>query len=296
VTQAGGERASRASAAQPAVSVCLPIYNEARFLRAALEALLGQTWKDFELIISDNASTDGTADICREFAARDGRIKYHRNEQNIGAAANFNRVIPMASGHYFLWAGGHDLWAPDLLERSVKMLENRPDAVVAVAACRWIGADDEPLERLSGFTDTSGMSSVERFFTILWGNMHPILGLMRTDALIRTAGVRACMGADLLLLAEMAFLGHFVFVPETHWYRREIRPQESYARMMARYRSAQYGLSQGLAARIPLLTLGSGLVAIAWRAPLPIVSRLVVCMGLAVTLPARYFGARLRRH
>jgi len=273
----------------------MPIYNEARFLRAALDALLAQTFTNIELVISDNASSDETGDICREIAARDVRVRYHRNDRNIGAAANFDHVIKLASGRYVLAAGGHDLWAPDLLERSVAVLEERPDAVVGVAECQWIDGSGQPLACRFGFSDTSGMSSVERFFTVLWGNMHPILGLIRTDALRRTSGFRSCMGADLLLLSELALIGDFVFVPDTRWYRREIRPQESYAQMMLRHRSAQYRLSQGLAARVPLLALGTGLLGVAWRSDLPLLSRLVVCVGLAATLPARYFGARLRR-
>jgi hypothetical protein len=140
------------------------------------------------------------------------------------------------------------------------------------------------------------MSSIERLFTVLWGNMHPILGLIRTDALRGTRGVQSCMGADLLLLSELALRGDFIFVPDTCWYRREIRPQETYVQMMRRQRNAQYKLASGIAARFPLLTLGTRLLGIAWKAPVPAVTRLTVCAALAAAMPARYLGARLRRH
>ena len=279
----------------PTVSVCMPLYNEERHAGEALAALLAQSYRDFELVISDNSSTDRTGAICREFAMRDSRVRYHRNATNIGAAANFDRVIHLARGRYLLWAGGHDLWDPDLLERSVTILESRPQAVVAVAECVWIDEAGTPLTRRSGFTDSSGMSAVERFFTVLWGNMHPVLGLIRVEALKRTRGMRTCMGADLLLLSELALHGDFVFAPGTRWYRREIRSQETYAEMMQRYRGHQYRQSKGLAAGFPLLTLGMGLLGVAWNCGLPLTTRLAMCAGLAGTMPARYVGARLRR-
>lgn len=279
----------------PDVSIGMPLFNEERFVGAALSALLAQSHRSFELIISDNASTDRTGEICREAAAGDPRIQYHRNETNIGAAANFDKVIHLARGKYFLWAGGHDSWDPELLARTVVALNDNPDAVVAGAECVWLDAENAKLERRSGFTDTSGMSSVERFFTVLWGNMHPILGLIRLDALRKTSGVQSSMGADLLLLTELALQGDFLHVPGTRWYRREIRSQETYAQMIKRHRSAQYRLAQGMAARMPLLSLGTRLLGVAWRARLPLVTRLAMCFALACSMPARYFGARLRR-
>ena len=279
----------------PTVTIGMPLYNEERFVGDAIRSLLSQTFVDFELLVSDNASTDRTGEICREFQVADSRVRYHRNDTNIGAAANFDRVMKLARGRYFLWAGGHDLWDPELLELSVRVLDTHPAATVAGAECVWIDGNGNRLLRRSGWTDTSGMSSIERLFAVVWGNMHPILGLIRTDALRRTAGMQSCMAADLLVLCELALQGDFTYVPGTCWYRRDIRPQETYAAMMRRHRSAEYKLSFGLAARLPLLTLGTRLLSIAWRAQLPLVTRLAVCAGLAGQMPARYLGARLRR-
>jgi glycosyltransferase involved in cell wall biosynthesis len=279
----------------PHVCIGMPVFNEEHFIGAAVESLLAQTFEDFELFIIDNASTDRTEEICQKFAVADSRVRYLRNESNLGAAANFARALEFASGRYFLWAGGHDLWDSELVARSVAVLEERPEAVIALAECRWIDRSGDPLLRRSGHTDTSGMSSVERFFTVLWGNMHPILGLIRSDALSRTRGVQECMGADLLLLCELALHGDFVSVPGTWWYRREIRPQETYSEMVRRHRSREYRLSSGIAARVPLMILGSRLIQIAWRAPVPFFDRFVVCAGLVGMMPARYVGARIRR-
>ena len=157
---------------------------------------------------------------------------------------------------------------------------------------RRVGAT---MARRSGFSDTSGMSAVERFFTVLWGNMHPILGLIRTDALRRTAGMRACMGTDLLLLTELALQGDFVFVPGHLLVPARDQAAGILCRDDERHRSAQYRLSKGTAARLPLLTLGTRLLGVAWRSSLPVSTRLAMCVGLAGNMPARYFGARLRR-
>jgi glycosyltransferase involved in cell wall biosynthesis len=279
----------------PTVTIGMPLYNEETYVGEALRSLLDQTFTETEIVVSDNASTDRTAEICRAVAAGDPRVRYSRNEANVGAAANFNRVMEMARGRFFMWAGGHDLWDRELVARSVAVMDERPEAVVALAECRWIGRDGQAAPRRSGHTDTSGMSAIERFFTVLWGNMHPVLGLMRSDALRHTSGVQSCMGADLLLLCELALRGDFVFVPGTCWYRREIRPQETYAEMMRRNRGAQYRLASGVAARMPLLSLGARLLGTVWRAPLPLPARVTACAGLAATMPARYVGARLRR-
>src|SRR5580698_5675373 len=85
----------------PVVTIGMPVYNGARYLEEALRSILNQTYRDCELLISDNASTDATESICRRYAAEDGRVRYLRNERNLGAAANYNRVIHLASGRYF---------------------------------------------------------------------------------------------------------------------------------------------------------------------------------------------------
>jgi glycosyltransferase involved in cell wall biosynthesis len=87
----------------PRVSIGLPVFNGEKYLAEALDSILSQTYRDFKLIISDNASTDRTEQICREYAAKDRRIRYYRNEKNIGAPKNFNRVFELSSGKYFRW-------------------------------------------------------------------------------------------------------------------------------------------------------------------------------------------------
>ena len=113
----------------PRVSIGMPVYNGAAFLRESLDSLLSQTYEDFELVISDNGSTDGTQNICRAYATEDVRIRYYREEENRGAAWNYNRVFELARGEYFKWAAHDDVHAPTFLERCVEVVDNNPDVL-----------------------------------------------------------------------------------------------------------------------------------------------------------------------
>jgi len=101
----------------PKISIGMPVYNGAKYIREALDSLLGQTFTDFELIISDNASTDNTEAICREYAAKDERIRYIRQPHNLGASANFKFVLDEAQGEYFMWAAADDVWDKNWIEK-----------------------------------------------------------------------------------------------------------------------------------------------------------------------------------
>ena len=106
----------------PRLSIGLPTYNGENFLAESLDALLGQSYEDFELIISDNASTDGTEDICRRYAKQDSRIRYIRQPRNIGCAPNHNVLVRQSRGELFKWASDDDLYARDLIERCIEAL------------------------------------------------------------------------------------------------------------------------------------------------------------------------------
>ena len=105
----------------------MPVYNGQNYIVQALDSLLSQTYSDFELIISDNASTDSTQDICKDYASRDARISYVRQVENLGAIPNFNRVFELSRGQYFKWASHDDLCEPTCLERCVEVLEHQPE-------------------------------------------------------------------------------------------------------------------------------------------------------------------------
>lgn len=103
------------------VSIGMPVFNGEKFVREALDSLMGQTFTDFELIISDNASTDATEPICRSYACHDSRIRYIRQPVNLGALPNFQFVLNKASGEYFMWAACDDKWDRNW----IRLLHNR---------------------------------------------------------------------------------------------------------------------------------------------------------------------------
>jgi glycosyltransferase involved in cell wall biosynthesis len=207
----------------PRASVGLPVYNGERYLREAIDCVLAQTFGDLELIISDNASTDGTEQICREYAAQDPRVRYYRNIKNRGAARNFNRVFELSSGEYFKWLAVDDLIAPDNVARTVQALECRPKAVLAYTLARHIDAVGETFSSNGhlGPVHFKG-SRVNRFkqlinrFTKDMGVSGPMIlfGTYRRSALASVRPMGGYFASDLVLLAELALKGKFVELPE----------------------------------------------------------------------------------
>ncbi|MBU2489134.1 MAG: glycosyltransferase family 2 protein [Proteobacteria bacterium] len=279
--------------AEPLVSIGMPLYNEARFLAESLASIQAQDHPNLEIILSDNGSTDATWDLCKKAEAHDPRVRIHRFETNRGVATNFQNTLDMARGKYFIWAAGHDRWSPNMASACASLLESLPTASLAVATSRWMDEEGQPMARESGYTDTRGMDPISRFFTVLWGNMHPVLGLMRKSHLDRSQGVRACAGADLILLAELALQGDFLHVPEAHWERRMFRKVESHQVRIQRYKSREFGLSQSLLDRLlPLARLPLELTRAVLASDLSRADRSVLLMGLFFAFPVRYLAGR----
>jgi glycosyltransferase involved in cell wall biosynthesis len=208
--------------AAPLVSIGLPVYNGERFLAQALDSLLGQTLADLELIISDNASTDRTAEICKDYAARDARIRYIRQESNRGAMWNFNFVARQARGQYFKWASANDFCDPRLLEKCVGALRKDPGAVLCHG--RTCMVDEDTDERRPFAHDFPAMDPrpSERF-GLLSGSLklnNPCWSVMRLEVLRRTPLHRTYLAGDVVLTVELALYGRFVLLPEVLLYRR----------------------------------------------------------------------------
>lgn len=208
--------------APPLVTLGVPVYNGERHLAKALDSLLAQDMPDFRLVISDNASTDRTAAICQEYVARDRRVTYVRNETNLGAAANYNRLLQLATTPYFKWASADDVCEPQLLRRCLEVLEARPEVVLAYPKTVLIGEDDEFLRNHEDRLHMPFPDPAERlrhFATRRW-LCNACFGLIRTDVLRRTALVRPYVSSDIALLAELALAGQFHEVPERLFRRR----------------------------------------------------------------------------
>ncbi len=225
----------------PQVSIGMPVRNGEEHLAAALDSLLAQTFTDFELILSDNGSTDATADICQRYAARDRRIRYYRAEDNRGAAWNFNRVFELSRGEYFKWAAHDDICKPTFLDRCVDALQADPSVVLCHCGSGCIDADGAPiapaaLAALSGLTpralaqieqnersrDLGAAQPHRRYRDVLlrtfW--VFEIFGLIRAEALRTTGLHRPYYGSDKTLLAELSLLGPFGEIPEVLFFSR----------------------------------------------------------------------------
>jgi glycosyltransferase involved in cell wall biosynthesis len=273
----------------------MPICNEERFLAQSLDSLLCQTYPNLELLISDNGSTDDTARICAEFAARHGNLHLHRFETNQGAIANFKKVLDDAKGDYFMWASGHDLWSPDYIQACYDVMQNRRGSVVAFGSTNWIDADGRPHSKQSGWTDTRGMHAIARYMAVYWGNMNPILGLIRTSDL-RDCRFVETAGADLVILTQLALTGDFLHADATSWSRREFRKESAYTDKLKRYQSKYYGLDKSLLGRLfPLARLPFELLRVVIASPLSVVQRLLLLSLLAVNLPVKYVADKWLR-
>jgi len=277
------------TATGPLVTIGMPIYNEERYLQSAIDSLLAQDYENIRILISDNASTDSTGAIGTRAAANDARVQYSCTEENIGSAANFRRVADMAEGKYFIWAAGHDEWASDLISASVATLEENSGASIATATSYWIDEAGERQDRDTDYSDTRGKGLIGRFFTVFWGNMHPVLSVMRTDFLRRTKNMQSFAGADLVLLSDMVLQGDFVLAPKTWWHRRDVRSKETHTERMKRYTGAEFGqVKTALDRRFPMLRLPIALIATVWGARISLTKRLLLLMLLLPLMPIRY--------
>jgi glycosyltransferase involved in cell wall biosynthesis len=225
----------------PLVSIGMPVYNEERYIREALESLLSQSVANFEIIISDNASTDRTGEICLAYAAKDSRVRYYRMETNLGSIANFNRVFQLSKADYFFFASGHDLRHESFIARCLEILEHDSSVVLCYPATRWLEPDGRLGDVMTGwwgtnFVDTRRMPRTIRFLTVLWGiggYCYPIQGIMRSDALKRTGLMRKIIGSDILVIHELALLGAFVELPEPLLYMRRLPDFGNWNRYLA---------------------------------------------------------------
>ncbi len=205
----------------PRVSIGLPVYNGENYIVEAIESILGQTYTDIELLISDNASTDNTEQICRHYASLDNRVRYYRLSENIGAAGNFNKVFKYAKGEYFKWAAHDDRLAPDLIEKCVAILNDNEDCVLVYSQLEIIGRDGEVIEAFEPWVNAKSTSASERFKNMVSLHMcFEIFGLIRHCALELTPLMGAYAHGDGVLLARLSLLGRFVEIPETLFYQR----------------------------------------------------------------------------
>jgi glycosyltransferase involved in cell wall biosynthesis len=207
----------------------VPVYNSEKFLAETLRSILAQTYTDFELVISDNASTDRTGAICEEFARADSRIRYVRQPHNIGLPRNYNSLVGLARGRYFKWSASNDLLQPRFLAACVPILEARPDVVLVYPRTRYFDAAKGETRDHADNLDIQDDDPVERYRQCdarLFAN-NIINGVIRLGALKSSTLHREYQSSDVALMPELALYGKFVEVPEPLFYRR-VEPDAKY--------------------------------------------------------------------
>ena len=204
----------------PRVSLGMPVYNGAEHIAETLDSILAQTYRDFEVIVCDNASTDDTCSIVESYAARDSRIRLERNAANLGAAENYNRSFRSAVGELFQWIAHDDLLLPTFLERCVETLDANPDVVLAFCERYVMNHDGKHMRTESPYHWYEAKQSFDRisFCRLMCVNgiriPMMIFGLVRSSALRQTRLIGDYIHADLVTVAELRLLGHFSQIPE----------------------------------------------------------------------------------
>jgi glycosyltransferase involved in cell wall biosynthesis len=206
----------------PRLTIGLPVYNGECLLPEAIDALLGQSYKDFELIISDNASTDRTAEICRGYEEKDSRVRYIRQAKNIGMVPNHNFLVGVARGEFFKWASHDDLYARDFLQRCVDALDKHPEAVLAHAWCVLMDEVGEPVQFFRYPEATSARRAPDRFQSMLFdGKGDWTYAIFRTSILRQTPLHGTYHGGDRTLITELTLRGTLYQVPDWLFFRRD---------------------------------------------------------------------------
>ncbi len=211
---------------KPIVSIGLPVYNGEDFVAETMDSLLRQTFGDFEIIISDNASTDKTAEICLNYAEKDSRIKYFRNSTNLGAAENYNKVFRLSEGKYFKWAAHDDCYEPEYIEKCLEKLVQNENAVLCYTQRIIIDETGNMQEKVKDELVLDSPSPAERFGKFLkifrYHTIHcdPVFGLIKSSELAKTPLIAKFPTSDMTLLAELSLLGVFCEVGEYLFLRR----------------------------------------------------------------------------
>ncbi len=259
----------------PLISIGMPVYNGAAYIRFTLEGLLAQSFGDFELIVSDNASTDATRDVIEDCMLRDARIRYERQPVNIGANPNFSHVMRRARGEFFKWSSSSDWCAPTFLERCLDELSAHDDAVLVAPRTRLFQGNpsrSEDYEFDIEVLDDAPSARFARLHSTLALN-NALNGLIRTPALRRTRLMEPYRSADVVLMGHLALLGKFRLLSERLFYRRMEAATATVLQDPAAVRTFHYPqLNAGILLQASKRQLGRARAALS--APMPIGERL----------------------
>jgi glycosyltransferase involved in cell wall biosynthesis len=242
----------------PKISIAIPVYNGENYLAEAIKSVLDQTLSDFEFVISDNASTDRTSAICRDYAASDPRVRYFRNDTNLGAAPNYNRAFEQCTGAYFKWLAHDDRLLPRYLEVTAAALDAVPQAVLCNAQTEYIGVDGQHLGFYKSVLAAAGSSRpAERFAAMILPSHTCVdfFGLIRRQAMLGSLLHQAFSSADKAFLAQMSLRGRLLQLDEPLVQIREHPNRYTRQTKSARAKRAWHDSTSKGAVHLPTWTL-----------------------------------------
>ena len=265
---------------RPRLTIALPVFNGARFLAQTVRSVLEQTFSDFELIIGDNASTDATGEIAQQLVRSDPRIRYVRNEQNLGLAGNYNALFRQSTAELFKWAPSDDAYEPEFLARCVAALDGDPRAVLAYCQARFVDTSGRTIEVFDPGWDLRSDEPWQRLLFAIQAShwVNSINGVIRREALARTQLMPRYSAGDYVLLGELSLLGTFLEIPEPLYLRR-LHPGSS-SQIRAPERLRQYVTGPGDGPAWPTWQRTLGHLATVLTAPVGIGKRARLLGGL----------------
>ncbi|MBN2515987.1 MAG: glycosyltransferase [Deltaproteobacteria bacterium] len=221
---------------QPVVSVGLPVYNGGNILSQAIEAILSQEFSNIELIISDNCSSDDTAEICSKYQRMDERVKYCRLDENVGALKNFSNALGLSGAPYFMWISHDDLRERLFISKCLERIESDPLIALVYPKTKVLDANSMVLGIANDHVNTDQDNPVQRFRHLIWevGMCNMVYGLYRTNIVKKTRTWGKSLFWDNLFLAEVALMGKIVQIDDVLFVRR-LTNNYNYASLDERY-------------------------------------------------------------
>jgi glycosyltransferase involved in cell wall biosynthesis len=277
----------------PSVGIGLPVFNNSKYLSKTLDSLLKQTYPNIIIYVSDDCSDDGTEDICEYYAAKDKRIKYSRNEKNIGPSANSKKVLALSSTDYFMFARGHELLSPKLIEECVQILEEDESVVLAVGKTFWIDEENNILfNKPIGYYDTRGLDVAVRCLFALWGNHEYYYGVTHTEIMKNIRLKRDIIGMDFIVMLEMALIGSFAHVGSSSRYRRYHYGDETYRKRIQRYKTISFRQLKTIDHIFPFARLPYHLSLSVIKSKVSIADKVKILLVVLFNAPLRYLVSR----
>ena len=213
---------SRILAAHPTLVIGVPCFNEEVYLEKTLSSIAHQTWRDFAVLVCDNASTDSTSEIARLYCSLDPRFHYHRQDVNIGSGRNFNFILDHSVSRFIFWMGAHDLIVPEMVGRHLCIMEARPELSVSHSAHAWIDTEDRFIERVSdGPLDEGTLDDPSRYIRSIRENRNNTgANSVIRRSMLDDARFTDVVGTDRILLSHLAFRGPFANTEDILYLRR----------------------------------------------------------------------------